>query len=200
MRIVMLGPPGAGKGTQAARLADHFGVPHLSTGDMVRNAIAAGTSVGLSAQAAMEKGELLSDELIVAFVDERLREADASTGFVLDGFPRTLRQASALDTILAQSGYALDVVLELMVDHAALLERILKRAEDARLAGRTVRGDDNAATLDVRLNAYAAETVPLSQYYLGIGVLKAINGMQDVDAVTKTALAVLGSEKAGRTS
>lgn len=197
MRIVMLGPPGAGKGTQAARLADHFGIPHLSTGDMIRHAIASGTSVGISAEAAMERGELLSDELIVTFVAERIRGADASMGFILDGFPRTLGQASALDAILAQSGSAIDSVLELMVDHAVLLERILKRAEVARLSGRTVRRDDNSEALNVRLHAYAAETAPLSKYYQDMGILKAINGLQDVDAVTQSALSVLRS---GRSS
>ncbi|TAU55631.1 adenylate kinase [Rhizobium leguminosarum] len=161
----MLGPPGAGKGTQAARIAAHFGIPHLLTGDMISQAIASGTAAGLSPQAAMERGELLSDELIVTFVDERIREATRRSGFVLDGFPRTLGQASTLDAIRAQSGSAIDLVLELLPDHAVLLERILKRAEVAWLSGRTARRDDNSEALNVRLQAYEAQTAPLSICY-----------------------------------
>ena len=192
MRIVFLGPPGAGKGTQAARLMARHGIPQLSTGDMLRAAVKAGTPVGLKAKAVMEAGGLVSDAVVVGIVAERFMEPDAAKGFILDGFPRTVAQAEALDIALEQRGLKLDAVLELAVDPKALVTRIEKRAAETVAAGGTVRLDDTPEVLSKRLAIYAEQTAPVSAYYAGTHRLKAIDGMAPIDAVSASIDAALG--------
>ena len=192
MRLILLGPPGAGKGTQSERLVKALGVPQLSTGDMLRAAVKAGTPVGLKAKAVMESGGLVSDEIVVGIVADRIEEADAKTGFILDGFPRTVAQAEALDAMLAGKGVKLDHVLELKVDEHALLKRIEGRAADTIKAGGTVRADDNPDAFKIRLDQYRAQTAPVSAYYAGKGALKLIDGMEPIDAVSAALMKALG--------
>jgi adenylate kinase len=185
MRLVLLGPPGAGKGTQAARLVEKFRLLHLSTGDMLRAAAEAGTPTGLAAKEIMARGDLVPDEVVVKIIEDRIAEKDAANGFVLDGFPRTVAQAQSLDAMLAAKGQKLDAVVELEVDAEALVDRIVKRAEEAKRAGLPVRKDDDPAVFTTRLAAYRAQTAPVSAYYRGTGLLKAVNGMEPIDAVTR---------------
>ena len=192
MRLILLGPPGAGKGTQSERLVKALGVPQLSTGDMLRAAVKSGTPVGLKAKAVMESGGLVSDEIVVGIVADRIEEADAKTGFILDGFPRTVAQAEALDAMLAGKGVKLDHVLELKVDEQALLKRIEGRAADTIKAGGTVRADDNPDAFRIRLDQYRAQTAPVSAYYAGKGALKLIDGMEPIDAVSAALMKALG--------
>ena len=191
MRIILLGPPGAGKGTQAVRLADRFGIPQLSTGDMLRAAVAASTPVGLQAKAVMDRGELVSDELVVGIIADRIEEADARKGFILDGFPRTVAQAEAFGRMLVQKGLELDAVVELKVDENKLVDRIVKRAKEAESRGEAVRKDDNPEVFKTRLDAYRAQTAPLSQHYAGKGMLKTVDGMKPIDEVTTDLFALL---------
>ncbi len=184
MRVILLGPPGAGKGTQAVRLVEKFGIPQLSTGDMLRAAVAAETPVGLRAKAVMDAGQLVSDEIVIGIVADRIEEPDAKKGFILDGFPRTVAQAEALDRMLAEKGLTLDAVVELVVDQDALVHRIMKRADDARAAGQPVRKDDDPEVFKTRLAAYNRDTAVVAPYYEGTGKLKRIDGMQPIDAVT----------------
>lgn len=184
MRLIFLGPPGAGKGTQAARIVEKHGIPQLSTGDMLRAAVAAGTPVGVKAKAVMDAGGLVSDEIVIGIVADRIEEADARKGFILDGFPRTLAQAEALDAMLESKGLKLDRVLELKVDQSKLVDRIVKRADEARAAGLPVRKDDDPEVFKVRLEAYNRDTAVVAPYYETRGQLIAIDGMQPVDAVT----------------
>lgn len=184
MRLILLGPPGAGKGTQAARLVEKHGIPQLSTGDMLRAAVKAGSPVGLQAKSVMEAGGLVSDEIVVGIIADRLDEADAKAGFILDGFPRTVAQASALDDMLAKKNMQLDAIVELKVDESALLARIENRARETVAAGGTVRADDNPEAFKKRLFAYREQTAPVSDYYAGRGVLKTIDGMAPIDAVS----------------
>ena len=184
MRLIFLGPPGAGKGTQAKRLAGRFAIPHISTGDMLREAVADGTELGLQAAPIMASGGLVSDEIVIGIVADRIEEADARKGFILDGFPRTLAQAQALDEMLESKGLKLDTVLELKVDQSRLVERIVKRADEARAAGQPVRKDDDPEVFKVRLEAYNRDTAVVAPYYEKRGQLIAIDGMQPVDAVT----------------
>ncbi|MGE3245788.1 MAG: adenylate kinase [Beijerinckiaceae bacterium] len=184
MRLILLGPPGAGKGTQAARLVEKFGIPQLSTGDMLRAAVKAGTPVGLKAKAVMDAGGLVSDEIVVGIIADRIAEADAKKGFILDGFPRTVAQAEALDKLLAEKRMDLDAIVELKVDENALLARIEKRAKETVAAGGTVRADDNPDAFKVRLEAYREQTAPVSAYYAKRGVLKTVDGMMSIDQVT----------------
>ena len=184
MKLILLGPPGAGKGTQATRLVEKFGIPQLSTGDMLRAAVKAGTAVGLKAKAVMESGGLVSDEIVIGIIKDRIKEADAAKGFILDGFPRTVAQAEALTKLLADEKMKLDAVVELKVDEKALMARIENRARETVAAGGTVRADDNPESFKIRLDAYREQTAPVSAYYAGIGELKTVDGMAPIDAVT----------------
>ena len=206
MKLVLLGPPGAGKGTQAERIKDRYRIAHLSTGDMLREAVAADTEVGRRAKTIMDAGRLVPDDVINRLVAERIAQPDCARGFVLDGFPRTLAQAEALDALLDERGERLDGVLELAVDDDALIERISGRFACAQCAAGyhdrfkqpavagvcdvcgsrefVRREDDKAETVRARLEAYHAQTAPLLPYYLDKGLLAAVDGMAGIDEVT----------------
>ncbi|MBO0905382.1 adenylate kinase [Jiella sonneratiae] len=213
MKLILLGPPGAGKGTQAQRLIDRHEIPQLSTGDMLRAAVAAETEVGKKARAIMDAGNLVPDEVVNAIVADRLAEADCANGFILDGYPRTLRQADALEELLEARGQHLDHVIELRVDDDILVKRVAGRFscakcgtvyhdEDRRpkaegvcdTCGSTAfkrRPDDNAETMRSRLRAYYKETSPLVGYYHCKGTLRSIDGMAPIDDVTESIEAIL---------
>lgn len=188
MRLILLGPPGAGKGTQAQRIQDRFGACQLSTGDMLRAAVAAGTPVGLIAKDIMERGELVPDEVVVNIISERIDAPDCARGFILDGFPRTVAQAEALDALLADKDMALDAVVELAVDESILVERIEKRARETEGGP---RADDNVEALRKRLEVYREQTAPLIDYYEGTGLLKRVDGMADIDTVSAEIVGML---------
>ncbi len=213
--IILLGPPGAGKGTQARRISERHGLVQLSTGDMLRAAVAAGTEVGLRAKEVMERGELVSDEIVIGIISERIDAPDCEKGFILDGFPRTLAQADALDRLLAAKSKWLDGVIEIRVDDEALVARIAGRFTCAKCGegyndtfkrpkvdgvcdkcGGTEfsrRADDNEETLRARLLAYYKETAPLIGYYYAKGLLHSVDGMADIDAVSAEVERVLGT-------
>lgn len=191
MKLILLGPPGAGKGTQAEALAKRRGLIQLSTGDMLRAAVKAGTEIGRKAEAIMKSGGLVSDDIVIGIISDRIAEPDCASGFILDGFPRTLKQAAALDELLESKGTILDLVIELKVDDDALAARIEKRAQDAIAAGGTPRADDNAEALKTRLLAYYRETSPLLGYYFAQGKLKTIDGMAPVEEVSRQIDALL---------
>jgi adenylate kinase len=193
MRLILLGPPGAGKGTQAERLVAKHGIPQLSTGDMLRAAVKAGTPIGKRAKAVMDAGELVSDDIVNGIVSERIDDKDCAKGFILDGYPRTLPQADAVEAMLADKGMALDVVIELAVDDKALVGRILKRAEEAKAAGQPVRKDDNAQVFEERLREYYKKTAPLTGYYYAKKLLTTVDGMAPMDNVTAQIEAILKS-------
>ncbi|MBA1156593.1 adenylate kinase [Microvirga mediterraneensis] len=192
MRMILLGPPGAGKGTQAVRLVERLGIPQLSTGDMLRAAVAAGTPVGLKAKAVMDRGDLVSDDIVVGIIADRIEEADARNGFILDGFPRTVAQAEAFDAMLAEKGLRLDSVIEFKVNEAELVDRIVKRAKETEARGEPVRKDDNPEVFKTRLEAYRNQTAPLSAYYESKGMLKTVDGMKPIDDVTEAIKGILG--------
>jgi adenylate kinase len=191
MRLILLGPPGAGKGTQAQRLVAQYGIVQLSTGDMLRAAVAAGTPVGLRAKSIMDAGQLVPDEVVVAIIADRIDQTDARRGFVLDGFPRTVPQAEALDRLLAERGLKLDAVIELKVDEGILIKRIETRVKEMTARGEPLRKDDNPEVLKDRLAAYRAQTAPLAGYYAAKGMLKGVDGMAPVDDVTMAIAAIL---------
>ena len=193
MRLILLGPPGAGKGTQSARIVERLGIPQLSTGDMLRAAVAAGTPIGLQAKDVMARGELVSDAIVVGIVADRIAEPDAKAGFILDGFPRTVAQAEALDTMLAGKNMHLDAVIELKVDEDALVSRIAKRVAETLARGEPVRKDDNPEAFKTRLVSYRQQTAPLSGYYDKTGMLKTIDGMRPIDEVTGEISRILDS-------
>lgn len=207
MNIILLGPPGAGKGTQAKEISEKRGLEQLSTGDMLRAAAKAGSKVGLAAKALMDKGELVPDKVVVDIISQRIDEPDCAKGFILDGFPRTLNQAAALDTMLASKKKQMNAVIELKVDYNRLVERIVGRYACAKcgegyhdrfkrpqkrhvcdICGSTEfsrRADDNAETVTTRLMAYYRETAPLIGYYFCKGILKSVDGMAPIDEVAQ---------------
>jgi adenylate kinase len=193
MRLILLGPPGAGKGTQAERLVRRFGIPQLSTGDMLRAAVAAKTPVGLRAKGVMDRGELVSDDIVVQIVADRIDEQDAKKGFILDGFPRTVPQAEALAKMLAEKRLKLDAVLEFKVDEGSLIDRVTRRRSEALARGEPVRKDDDPDVLKTRIDAYRAQTKPLIDYYRSTGALTTVDGMQPIDKVTQEIGRVLGA-------
>ncbi|WP_028035658.1 adenylate kinase [Chelativorans sp. J32] len=185
MRLILLGPPGAGKGTQAQILVKKLNIPQLSTGDMLRAAVKAETEIGKKAKAVMDAGELVSDAIVNAIVAERIDQPDCAAGFILDGYPRTLVQADAVEAMLAERGLALDAVIELVVDDRALVGRIAKRADEARASGQPVRKDDNPEVFEERLREYYKKTAPLTGYYYAKGLLQYVDGMASIDEVTR---------------
>jgi len=213
VNLILLGPPGAGKGTQARKLQDERGLIQLSTGDMLRAAVKSGSDIGKKAKAVMDAGKLVSDEIMIAMIEERIDQPDCKKGFILDGFPRTEAQAQALDAMLGRKGLRLDHVIEMAVDEKALTERIVGRYTCAKcgagyhdsfqkpkVAGVcdvcggkefTRRADDNAETVRTRLEAYRKQTQPILPYYKGKGVLKSVDGMAEIDEVARQIGAVL---------
>lgn len=214
-RLIFMGPPGGGKGTQAQKLQEKYGIVQLSTGDMLRAAVTAGTDTGLKAKAVMDAGKLVSDEIVIGIIDERLDAPDTANGFILDGFPRTVAQAEALDDLLARKGLSLDAVLELRVPDSLLVERITGRFTCAKcgqgyhdsfktpkvegvcdVCGADEfkrRADDNAETVTSRLEAYHAQTAPLLPYYEGKKLLHVVDGTKQMDVVTKELEGILGA-------
>jgi adenylate kinase len=194
MRLVLLGPPGAGKGTQAQRLVARHGILHLSTGDMLRAAVAAGTPVGKRAKAIMDRGDLVPDDVMIEIIADRLARPDAAKGFILDGFPRTVKQAEALDGLLERMGLKLDAIIEVEVDEAALIGRIAKRASET--AG-GARADDTEETLRKRLAVYREQTAPVAAHYARKGRLSKVNGMASMDEVSEAIHGVLAKTSSG---
>ncbi|MCW2245579.1 adenylate kinase [Azospirillum fermentarium] len=214
MNLILLGPPGAGKGTQARRLEDTRGLVQLSTGDMLRALVASGSPLGQQAKDIMAAGKLVPDELVIEMISQRIDQPDVKNGFILDGFPRTVAQAEALDKMLADKGLKLNHVIEMKVDDAALVERITGRYTCAKCGkgyhdtfekpkvdgvcdqcGGTEfkrRADDNAETVTTRLDQYHQQTAPILPYYASRGVLKGVDGMADIDVVTEQIAAILG--------
>ncbi|MCQ8184367.1 adenylate kinase [Parvularcula maris] len=186
MIVIFLGPPGAGKGTQAKMVAAKQHIPQLSTGDMLRAAIAAGTELGQKCKAVMDAGDLVSDEIVTGIIGERIAMEDCRNGFLLDGFPRTVRQAELLDELLEKAGRQVDVVLELTVNDEELINRLNSRIQQTKDSGGEVRTDDNEETFRKRLAVYNEQTAPLVPYYEKQGLLKKVDGMQPIEDVTKS--------------
>ena len=213
MRLILLGPPGAGKGTQAARLEKHFHIRQLSTGDMLRAAVASGSPIGVQAKEVMERGELVSDEIVVGIISDVVDSDDVASGYILDGFPRTVAQAEALDVMLAEKGSKLDCVIEMQVEDEILVSRITGRyvcskcgagyhdkyqrpktdgvCDNCQSTEFTRRADDNEETVKSRLIAYHQQTAPLIEYYRDRKLLRSVDGMVDIDIVAKEIVSVL---------
>lgn len=183
MNIILLGPPGAGKGTQAAKLVEERNMVQLSTGDMLRAARTSGTDMGNKVAAVMDAGNLVTDEIVIGLIREQLEMDNGASGYIFDGFPRTLAQADALGELLAEMGENLDRVIELEVNDDVLVDRIVGRAKEAEAAGQPVRADDNEESLKVRLMAYYKQTSPLIGYYYAKGDLKSVDGLGSMDEV-----------------
>ncbi len=195
INVILLGPPGAGKGTQAEMLAKSRGMVQLSTGDMLRDAKASGTEMGLRVAEVMARGELVTDEIVVGLIEEKLNTAKAN-GFIFDGFPRTIAQADALMTLLKKTGQTLDAAIEMRADEEALITRILGRAEQARAAGQPVRADDNAESLKQRLAEYNEKTAPLINYFEARGLLKTVDAMGSIADIAEDLLRLTQTEAA----
>lgn len=191
MNIILLGPPGAGKGTQAKILVDARNMVQLSTGDMLRAARTSGTEMGKIVADVMDRGDLVTDEIVIGLIREQLEAGGDHGGYIFDGFPRTLAQADALGALLTEMGQSLDTVIELQVDDDVLVERIVGRAEEAKAAGQPVRADDNAESLKVRLMAYYKQTAPLIGYYYAKGALTSVDGLGDIPVVADEITGVL---------
>lgn len=191
MNIILLGPPGAGKGTQAGRLVEKRDMIQLSTGDMLRAAKTSGTEMGKKVAEVMDRGDLVTDEIVIGLIREQL-EGDKKGGFIFDGFPRTLAQADALAELLEECGEKLDAVIEMQVNDDVLVDRIVNRAKEAVAAGGTARADDNEESLKVRLMAYYKQTSPLIGYYHAKGNLTSIDGLASMDEVEASVAGVLG--------
>ncbi|KIC41074.1 adenylate kinase [Ruegeria sp. ANG-R] len=191
MNIILLGPPGAGKGTQAQHLVETRGMVQLSTGDMLREARTSGTEMGQKVAAIMDAGKLVTDEIVIGLIEEKLM-TEKGAGFIFDGFPRTLAQADALAALLAKLGQSLHTVIEMRVEDDVLVERIVNRAEEARAAGKPVRADDNEESVRIRLMEYYKKTAPLIGYYHAKGDLRPVNGLASIEEVTASIEAILG--------
>ncbi len=200
MRLILLGPPGAGKGTQAQRLVAKYGIVQLSTGDMLRAAVKASTPLGKQVQDIMARGALCPDEIVVGIVEQRVEQPDARKGFILDGFPRTVPQAEALDRMLERHSLALDAVIELRVDEAALLKRIETRVAEMQARGESLRDDDKPEVLHRRLSAYRGQTAPLIAYYQQHGMLHTIDGMAPIPEVATAIEQALGGSASGKSA
>ncbi len=192
MNIILLGPPGAGKGTQAAKLVEERNMVQLSTGDMLRAARTSGTEMGQMVAAVMDRGDLVTDEIVIGLIREQLENDQGKGGYIFDGFPRTLAQADALGNLLVEMGENLDAVIELQVNDDVLVERIVGRAKEAEAAGEPVRADDNEESLRVRLMAYYKQTSPLVGYYYAKDDLTSVDGLASMDEVAKSISKVLG--------
>jgi adenylate kinase len=192
MYLILIGPPGAGKGTQAKILESNYGLKQLSTGDMLRAEIAAGSDLGKKAKAVMDEGHLVSDDIIVDMIASRLEQPDCKKGVIFDGFPRTVDQAQALDAMLADKGKSIKAVIQFVVDEEALVGRLNTRIAQAKAAVEPVRADDNEQTLRNRLSVYRNQTAPILPYYESVGLLKKVDGMQPIEAVTTQIKGILG--------
>jgi adenylate kinase len=193
MNLILLGPPGAGKGTQAKRLEEAHGLKQLSTGDMLRAEVTAGTELGQKAKAIMDSGQLVSDDIIIAMIAARIEHPECQNGVIFDGFPRTVAQADALDKMLAAKGRPLTAVIELKVDEDVLVDRLNNRISEMKARGETPRSDDNAETLRKRLQVYRDQTAPIIPYYERKQTLRSVDGMADIDDVAAQIDAVLNN-------
>lgn len=191
MYLILIGPPGAGKGTQAKILEEEYGLKQLSTGDMLRAEIAAGSDLGKKAKAVMDAGNLVSDDIIVDMIAARIEQPDCAKGVIFDGFPRTVDQAEALDAMLADKGKPLHVVIEFEIDEDELVHRMKNRVQQAIMTGQPVRPDDNEETLRNRLQVYRNQTAPILPYYEATGLLKKVDGMLPIDEVTRAIRGIL---------
>lgn len=196
INLILLGPPGAGKGTQAKRLEDKYGLKQLSTGDMLRAEIAAGSELGLKAKSIMDAGSLVSDEIVIAMIAGRMEQADCKNGVIFDGFPRTVAQAVALDQMLGDKGRPLSAVIELKVDEEALVRRLNNRIAETKARGEPVRGDDNEEILRKRLQVFREQTAPIIPYYKDQGMLQSVDGMAAIEVVEAELAKILQSAKA----
>lgn len=196
MNLILLGPPGAGKGTQAKKLEEKFGLCQLSTGDMLRTEMSAGTDLGNKVKAIVDSGALVTDDIMIEMIAKRIEQADCKNGVIFDGFPRTVAQAEALDTMLSEKGRPLSAVIELKVDETILVDRLHTRIAQTKAAGKDVRADDNEETLRKRLGVFHAQTAPIIPYYSNKNMLQSVDGMLPMDEVEAAIDAILKRAKA----